>query len=54
MQASLRVLGFAARIKLRRDKYLEISNEGRGSKSPHRNQAQEERRQVFGEESLRT
>jgi hypothetical protein len=47
MQESLRILEFAARIKLRRDRDLESSKEGRGSKSPRRNQAQEERRQVI-------
>jgi hypothetical protein len=43
----LGILEFAARIKLRRDRVLESSKEGRGSKSPHRNQAQEEERQVI-------
>jgi hypothetical protein len=47
VQESLRILEFAARIKLRRDRDLEISKEGKGSKSPRRNQAQEERYQVI-------
>jgi hypothetical protein len=44
---SLRVFEFVARFKLRKDRDLEISKEGRGSKSPHRNQAQKEGRQVI-------
>jgi hypothetical protein len=54
VKESLRILEFAARIKLRRDRDLESSKEGRGSKSPRRNQAQEEDAKLFGQESLRT
>jgi hypothetical protein len=44
---SLRIFEFAARFKLKKDRDLESSKEGRGSKSPRKNQAQEEGRKVI-------
>jgi hypothetical protein len=41
VKESLRMLEFAVNIKLKRDRVLESSKEGRGSKSLHRNQDQE-------------
>jgi hypothetical protein len=54
MQESLRIFEVAEEIKLRRDRGLESSKEGRGSKSTHRNQAQRKDAKLFGQESLRT